>query len=234
MSEVEPANDAASLADALLRAESERAADDAANAAADHNGPMPGVGAQEISLRQGIAAGGSFTFIVLLLLSSFDELEAAALSVLGPDIRDSFHVGNGVIVFLSSAAASFMILGALPMGWLSDRARRSRIVGISGLVFATMVTLSGFAINAFSLFCTRFGVGIGKSSTITTHGTLLADTYPIGIRGRMTATTLGASATIGALSPALVRRLTRSRSSPWRPGACRQPVPGRWRGRTRL
>ncbi len=194
---------AASLAGALLRAESERT-DRATTDAAPVEQDLPGVGAEAMTLRQGIASGGIFTFLVLLLLNSLDELEAAALSVLAPEIRDSFGVSDGTIVFISSAAGSFIILGALPMGWMSDRFRRSRLVGICGMLFSATVLLSGFAVNAFSLFCTRLGVGVSKSSTITVHGSLLADTYPIGVRGRMTATTMGCGAAIGAVSPALV------------------------------
>ena len=216
MSEIEAPNDAASLADALLRAESERTTAEVVDTSDD--GPMPGVGSEAMSLKAGIAAGGAYTFIVLLAIQAFDELESAALSVLAPDIRDSFHVGNGVIVFISSAVGGFMILGALPLGWMSDRVKRSRIVGFAAMMFAVMVTLSGFAVNAFSLFCSRFGVGFSKSSNITTNGTLLADTYPIGVRGRMTAATIGTSAAIGALSPALVGLIAHIAGGPdgWR------------------
>ena len=198
------AGDAASLAGTLLDAESERSAAQAACTTKSDSERLVGVGDAALTLRQGIATGGAFTFIVLLLLNSLDELEAAALSVLAPDIRDTFGISNGTIVFISSAAASFMILGAMPMGWMADRYRRSRIVGITGIIFSVMVVLSGFAVNAFNLFCTRFGVGVAKSSTITAHGTLLADTYPIGVRGRITAMTMGCGAAIGALSPVLV------------------------------
>merc|ERR1712034_74150 len=34
-------------------------------------------------------------------------------------------------------------------------------------------------------FWARFGVGIAKASTIPVHGSVIADTYPIGIRGRI-------------------------------------------------
>jgi MFS family permease len=48
-----------------------------------------------------------------------------------------------------------------------------------------MVVLSGLAANAFMFFWARFGVGIAKASTIPVHGSVIADTYPIGIRGRI-------------------------------------------------
>ena len=165
---------------------------------------LPGVGAEPLSLREGLRVGGAFTFVVLLLLNTLDELEAATLSVLAPDIRDSFGVSDGVVTFIAAASGGFLVLGALPMGWLADRYRRGRIVGSASSVFAAMVFCSGLAVNAFSLFWSRFGVGIAKSNTLPVHGSLIADAYPIGVRGRLSAVTMGAGSVVGALSPAVV------------------------------
>jgi hypothetical protein len=41
--------------------------------------------------------------------------------------------------------------------------------------------------NAFMLFWTQFGVGVAKSSNLSVHGSMLADTYPITVRGRISA-----------------------------------------------
>jgi ABC-type branched-subunit amino acid transport system ATPase component/predicted MFS family arabinose efflux permease len=133
-----------------------------------------------------------------------EGLESATLQVLAPDMRDSFGVSDGVIVFVSAASAGFLVLGALPMGWLADRFRRSPVVAAAAATFAVFVFLSGLAINAFTLFLARFGVGISKSATIPVHGSLLADAYPIGVRGRMSATTMGSNLVIASVSPAIV------------------------------
>jgi hypothetical protein len=46
---------------------------------------LPGVDEESMPLRKGIAlGGGAFTFLVLLLVNSLDELETAAMSVLAP------------------------------------------------------------------------------------------------------------------------------------------------------
>ncbi|WP_083473476.1 ATP-binding protein [Frankia sp. R43] len=165
---------------------------------------LPGVGGEPLSLRQGLAAGGSLTFGVLVLLNALDELESAALSVLAPDIRDAFGLSDGAIVFISAAAGAFLVLGALPMGWLADHYRRGRVIGWAGAVFSLMVLASGLAANAFLFFLARFGVGVAKSSNNTVHGSLIADAYPIGVRGRMSASVYGAARAAGALSPLLV------------------------------
>ena len=165
---------------------------------------LPGVGDEEMPLRQGLAAGGAFTFVILLVLNSLDELEQAAMSVLAPDIRDTFGVSDGTITFIASASAAFVVLGAFPMGWLADRMKRAPIVGVSSALFSAMVLLSGFAVNAFMLFWTRFAAGIAKSNTIPVHSSILADAYPIGVRGRIGALTHTTGRTVAAVSPIAV------------------------------
>jgi ABC-type branched-subunit amino acid transport system ATPase component/MFS family permease len=166
---------------------------------------LPGVGDEGLSLRRGLSlGGGAFTFVVLLVLNSLDELESAAMSVLGPDIGTALGVSDGTIVFLTSASAAFVVLGVVPMGWLADRTRRAPIVGVSSLVFGTMAVLSGLAANAFLLFWARFGAGVAKATTIPVHSSLLADTYPIGVRGRIGSTIGTAGRLVGAVSPVLV------------------------------
>ena len=90
--------------------------------------------------------------------------------MLAPDIRDSFGVSDGVIVFITAASSAFIVLGALPMGWLADRYRRPPIVAIATAAFGASVILSGFVNNAFTLFLARFGVGMSRSATH--HGPL--------------------------------------------------------------
>ncbi|MFZ9628067.1 MAG: ATP-binding protein, partial [Ilumatobacteraceae bacterium] len=166
---------------------------------------IPGGDEARMSLREGLQlGGGAFTFIVLLLLSSLNELESAAMTVLGPDIGKSLHVSDGVIVFITSAAAGFVVLGVLPMGWLADRVRRSPIVAVSGVVFGLGALASGLAVNAFALFWARFVSGVSKASNIPVNSSLLADTYPITIRGRIASAIGATSRLVAILSPLLV------------------------------
>ncbi len=162
MTASDSATEAASLADAVLDAEAERQAEHADQEIVFADDLLPGVGDEALTLRQGLAIGGSFTFVMLLLLTCVENLESGTLSVLAPDIRDSFGVSDGVIVFISAAAGSFLVLGSLPMGWLADRYKRPPIIAISTAVFSVFVFFSGLAFNAFTLFIARFGVGIAQ------------------------------------------------------------------------
>jgi len=194
--------EAASLAGTILDLEAERQATSIEEPVVVDD-DLPGVD-ETYNLRDSLRVGGTYTLVVLTLLNSLDELESAALGTLAPDIRDSLGVSNGTIVFMVTAASAFLVLGALPMGWLADRFRRGLIIGISSAVFSFFVALSGFAVNAFMLFMMRIGVGVAKSNTLVVHGSLLADQYPISTRGRVNAVTLTTGRIVGTLSPLVV------------------------------
>ncbi len=208
MSVDQHAGSVGSLTGALLDEESRRTTERAQGNARDEailpDELFPGVGGGPMSLRQGLAAGGAFTFFVLLVLNSLDELETAALTLLAPDIRDTFGVSDGTITFVASASAAFIVLGAFPMGWLADHFRRGPIVGFSSIAWTCFVFLTGLATNAFTLFWTRFGVGIAKSNTMPVHGSLIADTYPIRVRGRLAATSQMCGRAVAAISPIVI------------------------------
>jgi ABC-type branched-subunit amino acid transport system ATPase component/predicted MFS family arabinose efflux permease len=179
---------------------------------------LPGVNSEPVSFREAFARGGKLMFIVLGLLLAFDELESAAIQVLGPEIRATFHISSGAIVFIATASAAFFVLGAVPMGWLADRVKRVPIVGIASLAFGFFVFCSGLAVNAFMLFWTRFATGIAKSNSIPVHQSLIADNYPIGIRARMSATMQMGAHGAGLASPVLVAAIATWAGGPegWR------------------
>ena len=196
---------AASLAGTVLAEEAARHADQQSSEILFPDDLLPGVKSEGISLKKGLAmGGGAATFVVLAILNSLDELQHAAIAVLAPDIRDTFGVSDGTITFIASSSGAFVVLGAIPMGWAADRMRRIPIIGWASIVFAAMVTLSGMAVNAFSFFWARFGVGIAKANTIPVHSSTIADTYPIGIRGRIGAIDKGMGRLIAVISPILV------------------------------
>jgi ABC-type branched-subunit amino acid transport system ATPase component/predicted MFS family arabinose efflux permease len=198
--------EAAQLAVAVLDAEAEREAEQAAaqEEVLFATDLLPGVGEEEVSLGRAVRIGGVSTFVVLMLLRSLEELESATLSVLAPDLRRAFGVSDGTIVFLAAASGAFLVLGALPMGWLADRYRRPPVIAWANLAFAAFLTLCGAVTNAFQLFWARLGVGVAKSNSIPVQGSLIGDAYPISARGRINAWLAMGARLVGTLSPVIV------------------------------
>jgi MFS family permease len=164
---------------------------------------LPGSREEAMSLREGLRKAGSRTFIVLAVITSLDYLQSGGLAVLTPNIQSSFHVSTGAITFVAGISGGFLVLGIVPMGWLADRYRRPPIVGWATIAFGVMVAFTGYAINIFVFFLARLGAGVSQASTTVVHGSLLADTYPITLRGRIGAAVGMCTGTATALSPLL-------------------------------
>jgi ABC-type branched-subunit amino acid transport system ATPase component/predicted MFS family arabinose efflux permease len=198
----------AGLAQAVVDSSSERQRAEKAEDVPLPDELLPGTREAHTSLKEGLQKIGVRTFTILLIIVSLDNLQSSGLAVLAPNIQASLHVSSGVIVFVSGISGGFLVLGIVPLGWLADRVRRGPIVGIATLVFGVMVFATGVASNIFLFFLARFGAGVSQSSTQTVHTSLLADTYPIGLRGRISAGMAIGAGTATALSPVLVGSIT--------------------------
>jgi ABC-type branched-subunit amino acid transport system ATPase component/predicted MFS family arabinose efflux permease len=179
---------------------------------------LPGVGEDAMTLRDGLRRTGYRTFVVLAIIVTLDNLQSSGLAVLAPNIQASFHVSTGVITFVAGISGGFLVLGIVPMGWLADRFRRAPIIGWATLAFGLMVVASGLAPTIFLFFLARFGAGISQSSNNSVNGSLLADAYPISLRGRLYAAMGMGSGAATALSPLLVGLIATSVGGPngWR------------------
>jgi ABC-type branched-subunit amino acid transport system ATPase component/predicted MFS family arabinose efflux permease len=202
----EPTGSAAALASAVLE---EEAARQAAQARAREqvifpDDLLPGVNSDPVDFREAFAKGGVYMFVVLGLLISFDQLTLNAVQTIEPELRRSFHISSGAVVFITAASSLFYALGALPLGWLADRMKRVPIVAVASLVAALFTFLSGLAGSAFVFFWCVCVTGVAKANNIAVHQPLLADNYPIGIRARMSAVMNIGQQVLGNVSPVVV------------------------------
>jgi len=210
VTDLQPASEstgsAAALASAVLE---EEAARQAAQARAREqiifpDDLLPGVNSEPVNFHQAFAKGGVYMFVVLGLLISFDQLTLNAAQTIEPELRATFHISSGAVVFITSASSLFYALGALPLGWLADRTKRVPIVAIASLVAALFTFLSGLAGSAFVFFWCVCATGVAKANNIAVHQPLLADNYPIGIRARMSALMNIGQQVLGNVSPVVV------------------------------
>ena len=65
---------------------------------------LPGTREEHTSLLAGVRKYGVKTFAVLAIIVALDNLQSSGLAVLAPNIRSSFHVSSGVIVFVAGVS----------------------------------------------------------------------------------------------------------------------------------
>ena len=109
---------------------------------------LPGVGDAEMSLRQGVEAGGLALLVLLAALNAVDQLYGGAVGILAPDIRKSLHMSNTLIAVATVGGTLFLILGGLVLGRLADNGRRTTIVGIATAAWGGLVLLTALVTNA--------------------------------------------------------------------------------------
>jgi ABC-type branched-subunit amino acid transport system ATPase component/predicted MFS family arabinose efflux permease len=164
------------------------------------------LGAREepMGLRQGLATGGAATLVWLAASSGLEELQVAVLGVLAPDLARFLHVGDHAMVVLTVATTVLFALGAVPLASLAGRVRRTSLIGWCTLGFAGAAALSGVVSGAAGLFAARVGAGISGLSSVPVANSLLADTYPIGVRGRVAGARAAAARAVAVVGCALV------------------------------
>ena len=180
--------DVAGLASAILEEEAKRQAEQAARDTDDVVLPddlLPGVGGEEMPLRDVLAAGGRRTIIVLFALGMIDNLNNAAFSVLAPDIQKSLDLTDGQIGVIGALAGLTLFLAAIPLGAFGDRYRRTTIAAISTALWSVFAVLTGMVHAVWQIVATRTVTGIGQANEGPIQQSILADAYPPEGRGRI-------------------------------------------------
>nr|BFE77722.1 hypothetical protein GCM10020093_003230 [Planobispora longispora] len=167
--------------------------------------------------RLGAVTGGApaFPLAVLFGLNFVDEIDRLAFATLSPEIREAFGLSATGIGAIGSIVSVFILLAAVPLGYLADRVNRVWLVAGAALLWGTMSALTGLVATVALLFAVRLLAGLGRVSNEVVHASLLTDYYPPRVHP-------GSSSSTGWP--------TRSARSPRSsPGPSPRPTTGAWR-----
>src|SRR5262245_12147632 len=138
-----------------------------------------------MSFARVVAAGGPATVGVLAGLQLLDSVDGAMLVVFAPEIRDALGLTPTEIAVVAALAGVLVSLGALPLGLLGDRRRRTAIAGVCTLVWAVAAGLLGLVQSLWQIVVVRVVAGIGKANEGPIQNAILTDAYPPSGRGRI-------------------------------------------------
>jgi ABC-type branched-subunit amino acid transport system ATPase component/predicted MFS family arabinose efflux permease len=181
------ATDAAALSAVVVAEEEARRAAQAAAEAGEllPDDLLPGVGGTPMPLREGLKIGGLAMIVSLLLVNVIETFDNVALQTLGPDIQKSLNVSKTTLQGITSLSGVVLVLSTLPFAWLADRQNRTKILAAATTLWSVFIVFTGFAANAFIMGIARIGAGFGASARLPISPSLIADSYPIGVRARM-------------------------------------------------
>jgi ABC-type branched-subunit amino acid transport system ATPase component/sugar phosphate permease len=131
-----------------------------------------------------VRVAGWATLAVLFGLNAVDEFDRVALQVLAPDIQRTFGLSDAALSAINGIGGLFLFVGAIPLGLLADRQVRSRVVAFSSLLWSAGALVGGLTVAGWQFALARIVNGLGKGNE-PAQRSLLADTYPLAVRGRV-------------------------------------------------
>lgn len=121
------------------------------------------------------------TLFAINLLNFFDRNMVGALV---EPIRKEWALTDSQIGWLATAFTLLYAVVGVPLGRLSDRWHRPKILSLGVAVWSLLTVVSGLAWNYGALFAARLGVGIGEASCAPASSALIGDLFPARQRAR--------------------------------------------------
>lgn len=121
---------------------------------------------------------------VLFATNALNFFDRQVLPALGEPIRREWGLSDAELGALGTAFTLLYALAGVPLGRLSDRASRTRILSAGVFAWSLLTGLSGLARSFWQLFVLRLGVGVGEASCAPAATSLIGDLFPPERRAR--------------------------------------------------
>ncbi|MDX2144846.1 MAG: MFS transporter [Rhodospirillaceae bacterium] len=102
---------------------------------------------------------------VLVLAYTVSYVDRTILTLMVKPIRETLGISDVQISLLHGLAfAIFYTVLGVPLGWLADRANRTKIIAVGIFVWSLMTALCGISRTFWQMFLARIGVGVGEAA----------------------------------------------------------------------
>lgn len=125
---------------------------------------------------------------MIILLAATLALEAADLgtvAAIAPALKQSLHLDNTDIGLLAAVVLAVGAIATIPMGMLTDRLKRTRLLSVTMVLWAAAMVASGAATSFGDLLIARLFLGIVVASAGPAVASLTGDFFAAGERGRV-------------------------------------------------
>ena len=144
---------------------------------------MPG-GTTPAALARRAVRYGWMPLVALAATTGLESGERQSLSQAIDGIQHQFHVSDTVAGAIPFAMAVVAIAGAIPIGILADRAKRTTLLAGAMLIWTVCIGMNGLATTFVVLFVFRMGIGVVEANGPAALS-LLSDYYPAGQRAKV-------------------------------------------------
>jgi MFS family permease len=124
------------------------------------------------------ATGAKFALFLLFAINLLNFFDRQLLGALGEPIRHEFQLSDTSLGLLGTIFTIIYAFVGLPLGALSDRWYRNRLIAIGTAFWSVLTAATGFAQNYAQIFVARLGVGVGEATCAPAGQSLIGDLFP--------------------------------------------------------
>jgi predicted MFS family arabinose efflux permease len=125
-----------------------------------------------------------FALAILFCINLLNFFDRQLFGALAEPIRKEFQINDAALGLLGTAFTLLYAVVGLPLGYLSDRWSRTRLIAIGTALWSILTATSGIAQSYVQLFLSRLGVGMGEAVCAPAGQSLLGDLFPPRYRAR--------------------------------------------------
>jgi predicted MFS family arabinose efflux permease len=126
----------------------------------------------------------TYALWILFGINMMNFFDRQILAAVTEPIRKEWQLSDSSLGWLNTAFVLLYAAVGVPLGRLSDRWLRTRILSIGVSIWSLFTAASGVAWNYWSLFAVRLGVGVGEASCAPAANSLIGDLFPPQKRAR--------------------------------------------------
>lgn len=134
-----------------------------------------------------MAPGAVYALVVLFAINLMNFFDRQIIGGVGEGIRREWGLSDTALGLLGTVFTLLYAVVGLPLGRLSDRKERRKLLAGGVFVWSLLTAASGIARNFAQLIVARLGVGVGEATCSPASTSLLGDYFPSGQRARSVA-----------------------------------------------
>jgi MFS family permease len=124
------------------------------------------------------AQGASFALFILFVINLLNFFDRQLLGALFEPIRKEFGLSDTALGLLGTIFTLIYAIVGLPLGALSDKWSRTRLIAIGTAFWSLLTAATGMATGYWQIFIARLGVGLGEATCAPAGQSLIGDFFP--------------------------------------------------------
>ncbi len=132
-------------------------------------------------------SSSAFALLVLFAINLMNFFDRQIIGGVGEGIRREWGLSDTALGLLGTVFTLLYAVVGLPLGRLSDRMQRRRILSAGVFVWSLLTAVSGMARSFSQLIVARLGVGVGEATCSPASTSLIGDLFPTTLRARAVA-----------------------------------------------